>query len=1061
MNSKCPECGSSVGPESRFCHACGARVFERALAPARFAAPLSYTPPHLVRRILTTRSALEGERKRVTVLFCDIANSTALAERLGEERMHELLNRFFEHALEEVHHFEGSVNQFLGDGFMALFGAPLALEHHEKHAILASLGLRRRLAAHFDDVAKHAQMAIQVRMGLNTGHVVVGKIGDNLRMDYTANGDTTHVAARLQAMAAPGEVLIANSTFEAARNMIEALPLGQVQIRGVSAPLAVHRVTGVSAAGSGTRLSSTRPLSRFVGRDREITQLLDCLEHAESGSGQAVGVVSEPGMGKTRLLCEFRQRIAERNVAFLEGQCLSYGVSIPYLPIFDIVRSTCQIAENDSPDAVREKVRAAVSAGGADADAATPYLLHVLGLQQDMGTLAGLTPEIIQTRTFDTLRQLCLRGSRRRPLVLVIEDLHWVDRSSEDFIAAMVESLAGAPILLIATYRPGYSPAWINKSFATQISLRPLSQSGGLSIAQGVLRDQGTPLALAQEVVTRAEGNPLFLEELARAVGERSGASGAVPDTLLGVLSARIDRLPDDAKRLLQTASVIGREFSRPLLGLVWQDDASLEVELARLTRLEFVHERESQGGAAYVFKHALTREAAYASLLQGRRRACHGAVGLALEQIHADRLDEAVEFLAHQFGLSEFDDKAVEYAVRAAARAQVRWANTEALAFFEAALQRLAAMPMSEANRIGRIDIVIRQAEVRFALGQHSAQLAELVNIGMLISPTDDPAHRAAWHYWMGFLNSSTGGRTETSIAHCQEASAIAHAAELENLRAAADTCLAQVYVLAGELNRAMETGERALEVFERRGDRWWACRTLSQLIPAANARGEWRRSLAYCDRALVHGIAMDDLRLKVSAQIRLAATQIQRGDWAAGLAHCEQAQALAPVQFDAAALRAIRGFGWVKAGRVAEGTEELINALAWYTQAHLRYPHTQFSTWLAEGLLRAHAFQRAQALLREVLATSEDLGYRYLAGISHRLLAQSLCPTDAVVATVHIRQALAIAESIDAKSELAKAWLLATSFDNGLVEPSRISAAREEAFDALRELGATLEVG
>ena len=1070
MNTRCSQCDALVRPEGRFCHACGVRLEvglpTSTLSTPRFASPLAYTPQHLVQRILTSRSALEGERKRVTVFFCDIANSTVLAERLGEEGMHELLDRFFEHVLAEIHRFEGSVNQFLGDGCMALFGAPLALEHHEKHAILASLGLRERLASAFDDVAQIAHMPIQVRMGMNSGHVVVGKIGDNLRMDYTASGDTTHIAARLQAMAAPGQVLISNATCAPVQQMIETQSLGLLPIRGLSHPLEVHRVLrlrSASATPAGDSPLPSRARSKFVGREREMAALLEGLAQAKAGQGTAIAVVSEPGMGKTRLLWEFRQLIEQRSKAagatILEAHCLSYGVGIPYLPMLELLRAACRIVDNDSTQAAHEKVQATAQELGLDINATAPFLRHALGLAPDEAALIGLTPEIIQARTFESLRWLCLKSSSVRPLVLLIEDLHWVDRSSEVFFAMLAERLAGAPILLVATYRPGYVPAWANKPFASQILLRPLAPGGAALIAQGVLADQGAPQELAREVVTRAEGNPLFLEELARAVSERPGAVATVPDTLLGVLSARIDRLPDDAKRLLQTASVVGREFSRSLLAEVWQDGASMDDALATLIRLEFVHERSTEGEMVCTFKHALTREAAYAGLLQGRRRACHGAVGLALERAHAERLDDAVEILAQQFAHGAFDDKAVEYASRAATRAQGRWANSEALAFFEMALQRLVAMPPTDANRRHRIDIVIKQAESRFALGQQTAQLAALQQIGPLITPDDEPSLRAAWHYWMGFLISSTGGRTDLSITHCREASAIAHAAQLEDLRASADTCLAQVYVLAGELGQAIETGERALEVFERRGNRWWACRALSQLIPAANALGQWQRSLAYCDRALAHGVAMDDLRLKVSAFIRMAATQIQRGDWQAGLAQCELAQALAPVQFDAAALQAIRGYGWIKCARLVEGTQEIAASLAWYDRAHLRYTQALFSTWLAEGRLRLHDGAGAQTLLREVLATSEELGYRYLAGVGHRLLASCLCGSNAELATNHLRQALAIAGAIGANSELAKCWLLATSFANPLVQAEHLAAVREQALVALRELGAVDE--
>ena len=1055
MNPVCPACGILLGLESRFCHSCGARVLPRSSAAERFTSPSNYTPRHLADRILTSRGALEGEHKRVTVLFCDIASSTQLAERMGEERMYELLDRFFEHALEEVHHYEGTVNQFLGDGFMALFGAPLALEHHEQHAVLCGLGIRRRLLAHFKDFERSAAMPFEIRMGLNTGLVVVGKIGDNLRMDYTAVGDTTNVAAHLQALAAPGDLLIAQPTYESASGVIDAHSLGPVSLKGKSAPLVVYRVLGLRSAAAATEARSTRTLSGFVGRDREMADLMDSLEQAQAGRGQAIGIVSEPGMGKTRLLWEFRQALAGREVNYIEGQCLSYGVGIPYLPILDVLRSTCRIAEGDAPEVLEAKVKDVLSALRMEVDSTLPYLLHLLGAGETAVAVALQTPEGIQSKTFASLRQLCLRASRRRPLVLVVEDLHWVDRTSEAFIGALVDGLAGAAILLIVTYRPGYSPTWMNKAFATQIALRPLPPSGGLAIVQAVLGHLGTVEDLARDIVKRAEGNPLFLEELARAMTEGVGTTTAVPDTLQGALAARIDRLPGSTKRVLQLAAVIGREFSERLLALVWKEGGSLENELLRLTQLEFVYEQGSDDEAVYVFKHALTREAAYGSLLSSRRRVLHGAVGSALESIHADRVDDSVEVLAHHFGLSEDDDKAVDYAGRASQRALRRWANTEAISFSEAALLRLEQMPASEANRLRKIDIVIKQAEVRFALGQHTTQLEALSQVGQMIQPEDDASLRAAWHYWMGFLNSITGGSTEILLSHCEQASTIAKNAELEELGASAECCMAQVYLSMGELNKAIGTGEGALAVFERSGNRWWACRAIAQLSPAANALGEWQRSMAYCNRALEHGIAMDDRRLKASAYIRLASTQIQRGDWQAGLAYCDEAQALEPVQYDAAALRAIKGYGHIKSGDTAGGAAEIAEALAWYAESHQRYTHTQFSTWLAEALVRARLFESARPLLASVLATTRELGYRYLEGVTLRLLAECLRESDVAAATDHLRQSIEVIQSVESENELAKTWLVATSFSNDLVEAWRIAEIRKQALERLRELG------
>lgn len=1022
MNPICTTCAMVLGVDSRFCHGCGAMVSAPSETATRFASPLSYTPQHLAERILTARGALEGEHKRVTVMFCDIANSTSLAERIGEERMYELLNRFFELALEEVHRYRGTVNQFLGDGFMALFGAPLALEHHEQHAVLAALALRAGLAQRFQDVQRSTGMAFEVRVGVNTGLVVVGKIGDNLRMDYTAVGDSTHVAARLQAMAAPGEILISHATFDATRAVVDTHGLGPVPIKGKREPVEIYRVLGARSPAASTQVMRQRHLSRFVGREREIGLLMDALDDAEAGRGRAIFLVSEPGMGKSRLLWEFHRQLAERVVTYLEGQCLSYGATTPYLPILDILRTTCRLVDGDSGEQVAAKLHATALSVGMDADAAAPYLLHLLAMQEPVPALAGLAPETVQLRTIETLRQLSLRSSRRRPLVLVIEDLHWMDRSSEGFINVLADSLAGAPILLVVTSRPGYSPAWINKSYASQIALRPLPVSGGLAIVHEVLVGQAMADAVARDIVTRAEGNPLFLEELARAIGERA-TTAAVPDTLLGVLAARIDLLPETSKRVLQTASVIGREFPAHLLAMVWHDSDTLDDDLLRLTRLEFVHERAGDNEPVYVFKHALTRDAAYASLLSGRRRACHRAVGRALEQLHADRPDDAAELLAHHFGESDHDDDAVRYTIRAFERALRRWANTEAMAFSESALRRLEQMPQTDATRLLQIDLVVQQAESRFALGQHAAQLSALTRVGQLLEAADDAARRAAWHYWMGFLNSITGGSTEASITHCKQALAIAQEAELEDLGARAACCLAQVYMIAGELRQALESGERALAVFERRGDRWWACRTLAQLSPAANAVGEWQRSLDYCQRALDHGIAMDDLRLKVSGYIRLASTQIQRGDWQAGLAYCEQAQALSPVEYDAAALRAIRGYGLVKAGRAEEGTAEIAGALEWYGKSNLRYTQAFFSLWLAEGYLRCGTNNAARKSLEQVIANCDELAYCHLRGVALRLLAECHLPADKVSATRCLREAIDVLQQVGALEQSAVA--------------------------------------
>ena len=709
-------------------------------------APLSYTPKHLADKILTTRSALEGERKQVTVLFCDIANSTPLAARLGPEAMHTLLNRFFELALDEVHRYEGTINQFLGDGFMALFGAPIAYEDHARRAVLAALGIQRRLTERRADFGLPPREDLAVRLGLNTGLVVVGGIGDNLRMDYTAVGDTTNLAARLQQSAPPGVILVSQATSRLVQDQayLEAIPL--VQVKGKEAPVAAYKLLGHRPRRSpGARLGE-RTLSRFAGRERELAVLHEVLAQVEAGQGQVVGIVAEAGVGKSRFLYEFRQSLREKRLTYLAGSCLSYGQAIPYLPLLDILRHNCGITEADSPETITTRMRLGLQEVGLDPEAETPYLLHLLGVQAGTEGLAVLSPETIKTRTFDTLRQMSLRGSRQRPLILEVEDLHWIDKTSEDYLMSLVESLVGVPIMLLGTYRPGYRPPWVEKSYAAQVALRPLASRDSLVVHSVAPRERLSD-HLTQVILAKAEGNPFFREELTRAVVEQGKlqADAAVPDTIQGVLMARIDRLPDTAKRLLQTASVLGREFSLRLLGTIWEGPSALEPLLGELKRLEFVYEDTGAEGPVYVFKHVLTQEVAYGSLLHERRRALHARIVAAIETLYADRLAEQVEQLARHAFWGEVWDKAVAYYWQAGAKAFARSALREAVVCFEQALVAIGHLPESQERCEHAIDLQLDMRNALIPLGAFGVMFDHLCEAERLAASLDD-RRRLGW---------------------------------------------------------------------------------------------------------------------------------------------------------------------------------------------------------------------------------------------------------------------------------------------------------------------------
>jgi class 3 adenylate cyclase len=691
--------------------------------------PLSYTPPHLAEKILTSRSALEGERKQVTVLFCDLAHSTPLAARLGPERMHTLLNRFFALALEEIHRYEGTVNQFLGDGCMALFGAPVAHEDHARQAVLTAMGLQRTLKDHHADLGEPYGVECAFRMGINTGMVVVGGIGDNLRMDYTAVGDTTNLAARLQQVAAPGAVLISEATKRLVQGSVHLEALSPLHLKGVPDPVAAFKVLGLNRPRSSLAHRSARALSHFVGRARELADLETLLAQVENGQGHIVGIVGEAGLGKSRLVHEFRQRLHGKRVTYLEGRCLSYGRAIPYLPLLDLLRHNCGITEADSPEVITAKIHLSLQEVGMTPDEWTPYLLHLFGIQDGTEPLAVLSPEAIKARTFEMIQYMSLNGSQRQPLIIAVEDLHWIDTTSEACFAMLAESLASAPMLLLGTYRPGYRPPWIEQSNVTQVALRRLTPEDGLAVIRSILPQEHLSDQLAQTILAKADGNPFFLEELTQAVLESGDfrANTAVPDTIQGVLMARIDRLPEMSKRLLQTAAVLGREFALRLLEAIWEGPGRCEPLLLELKRLEFLYERIGAEEPSYVFKHALTQDVAYASLLTTRRQALHAATGAALERLYAVRLGDVYERLAYHYARAQDAPKAVTYLTLFAERVAGGYAHVEAVTALQEALTHVQQLPETERDR-RTLELVLRLAHSFYFLGRFQEMLELLL---------------------------------------------------------------------------------------------------------------------------------------------------------------------------------------------------------------------------------------------------------------------------------------------------------------------------------------------
>jgi class 3 adenylate cyclase/tetratricopeptide (TPR) repeat protein len=720
----CSNCSTPLSPTAKFCPECAHPVAAAATQP-RFASPDSYTPKHLAEKILKSRSALEGERRQVTVLFADMAGFTSLAERLDPEEVHRVVNSCFELISAEIHRFEGTINQYTGDGVMALFGAPIAHEDSARRAVHAALGIQRALSEYSHQLQTERGFTVAMRIGLNTGPVVVGRIGDDLRMDYTAVGDTTNLAARMQQTARPGTVIVTEATHKAVEGFFETRDLGPLAVKGHD-PVRAFEVQRPRGTRSRIEIGQERGLTPFVGRARELALLVDHFREAAAGRGQVMFVAGDAGIGKSRLLHELRQAIAEAGLpaTWLEGQCVSFGQSIPFLPIVDLLRKNFRIEEFDGEPEIIAKVERGVQELG-ELDEQAPFLRYLLSVDPGDPAIAMMDAANRRRFVFAALRALALRGASRRPLVLVVEDLHWMDTSSEEYLGSLIDTMAAAPLLLILTYRVGYTPPFRTRSFQSTITLTTLGEGEALAVARGVLGAADLPAEVTAALMEKAEGVPLFIEEVAKTLldigvlrrdGDRialvkHGAEISVPGTIHDIIMARLDRLGDDGKRTVQLASVIGRQFLVRLLRRVAGMSEHLDGLLRELQALEIIYEKGLLAEPAYIFKHAVIQDVAYNSLLRERRRALHQAVGYALEELYPDRLAEHHEELAHHFSQGEDWAKAFEYLVRSGDRARDANANPVALDLYARALEAARRVPAIPGVRLA--DVHQRRCQV------------------------------------------------------------------------------------------------------------------------------------------------------------------------------------------------------------------------------------------------------------------------------------------------------------------------------------------------------------
>jgi predicted ATPase/class 3 adenylate cyclase len=910
-------------------------------APPPERPPLAYTPTHLAEKILTARATLEDERKQVTVFFADIKDSTRLIEGLDPEAAQQLLDPAIHLMMDAVHRFEGTVNQVLGDGIMALFGAPIAHEDHALRACYAALALQSAVRPYAEEVRRRHGMALQLRVGLNAGEVVVRAIGNDLHMDYSAVGQTTHLAARMEQLATPGSILLTAATLRLVEGLVQVTALGPVSVKGLTAPVEVFALVGASALRRRLQAAAARGLTRFVGRQTELAALQQALERAGAGHGQVVALVGEAGVGKSRLVYECVRAPQTQGWRVLESAAVSYGKATPYFPVLELLRHYGHVEEHDDPRTIRAKVTGQVLTLDEALQETIPALLALLDALPTDSPFLRLDPPQRRQRTLEALKRVLLRESQAQPLLLVFEDLHWIDAETQALLDRLVEGLPTARLLLLVNYRPEYHHGWGSKTSYTQLRLDPLPPASADEVLQALLGDDPSLVPLKPLLIARTEGNPFFLEESVRTLVETGvlvGAPGAyrlaqalptiqVPATVQAVLAARIDRLPPEEKRLLQTAAVIGTEVSLPLLQAIAElPEDALHRGLAYLQAAEFLYETRLFPEREYTFKHALTHEVAYSSLLLERRRVLHARIVEALEALAGDHLAEQVERLAYHALRGAVWDKAVTYCRQAGEKAMARSAYRETVGYFEQALSALRHLPESQERLQQGIDVRFDLRSTLQAIGEHERVFEHLRDAERVASTLEDR------------------GRLGWTSAY-----------------------LSQYLWRMGDPRRAEELGQRALAIAAEQGD--FALEVVSNFFLGQGYFnvGDYRRAIEHCRRnaeVLAGERAHERLGLtglpSVLSRIWLAWSFAERGDFPEAMAHAEDALAVAaaagqPYSVAAAHLahgqvHLLRGTLYAKIDQRAQARTELSTAIEMYRAMEMTFWLPQAEVALAE---------------------------------------------------------------------------------------------------------------
>jgi class 3 adenylate cyclase/predicted ATPase len=965
---------------------------------------------------MEARGTRDGERKTITALFADIMGSVELIENLDPEEAKAIVDPALQLMMNAVHRYEGYVAQSRGDGILALFGAPIAHEDHSQRAIHAALDMQQAIKRYAEKLRLEKGRSLEIRVGLNSGEVVVRSIRkDDLHTDYVPIGHSVNLAARMESLATPGAILVSETTKQLAEGYFHFKSMGAAKVKGVSEPVAVYEVAGVGALRTKLEVSSQRGLTPFVGRQDEMAQLHKALGLVKSGRGQIVAVMGEPGVGKSRLVHEFKL-VSQNDCLVLQAFAVSHGKAYPYLPLIDVLKSYFGITLEDDEKQKRERIASKIALLDRALEDTLPYLYALFGILEPESPLHQMDAQIRRSRTFEALKRLFLRETKNRPFLLVVEDLHWLDAETEAFLVALGDTMATARFLLLVNYRPEYEQRWGNKTYLSQIRLDPLEEESAEGMLGAMLGNESELQPLKRLILEKSEGTPFFMEEIVRALFERGVlvrngtvkltrplAEIRIPATVEGMLAARIDRLVPEEKDLMQAAAVIGRVFPLAVLGkVVSASDEKVRARLSRLQSGEFVYEQLEEAEVQYIFKHALTRDVAYGSLLHERRAALHEHAAQAIEVIYQSRLDEHYSELAHHYTRSGNTQKAVDYLLLAGQQAVQRSADAKAVSHFTTALESLKTLPDTPERAQQELTLQVAlgvplRATRGFAAPEVEEVFSRARELCQRMGETSQlvPVLRGLWEFY------ELGAEYQMACELGEQLLTLAQRVQDPALLLVAYDVLGDTSFWLGEFTAAREHLERGIALYDPRQHRSHG------FLYGYDSGGA---CLSFVASALWHLGCPDQALTRIHEAVTLTEELSHPFSLALALYHAvlvhqfrREGQATQERTETLIALSTEQGFplilahgiilrGWALAerGQGEEGIAQIHRGLAAYRATGAELARSQYLALLAEAYGKVGQVEEGLSALAEALAVTAKTGERYYEAELYRLKGQ-----------------------------------------------------------------------